>query len=152
MKYNDNGTYRDLYIKSFDTVPIGTEVDFNGTNIPDGWTEIESYSTNEVKTGETWIDRKPIYRKVFTGTTASTAGQIATLGNIANLDTIIDIYGSIMSSSGYWANVPMYYVNPNTATTYYCVAQVDPSKNVYVLSSYISTNVKVIVKYTKTTD
>ncbi len=42
MKYNDNGIYRDLYIKSFDTVPIGTEVDFNGTNIPDGWEEVDN--------------------------------------------------------------------------------------------------------------
>lgn len=40
MKYNDNGTYRDIYVKSFDTLPVGTEVDYDGDTAPTGWTEI----------------------------------------------------------------------------------------------------------------
>lgn len=40
MKYNDNGTYKDIYVKTFDTLPIGAIVEYNGATIPDGWTDI----------------------------------------------------------------------------------------------------------------
>ena len=41
MKYNDNGEYKDIYIKSFDTLPVGTEVDYDGETVPSGWTEVD---------------------------------------------------------------------------------------------------------------
>ena len=41
MKYNDNGEYKDIYIKTFDTLPVGTEVEYDGNTVPDGWTEVE---------------------------------------------------------------------------------------------------------------
>lgn len=40
MKYNDNGEYKDIYVKSFDTLPVGAIVEFDGQTIPDGWTDI----------------------------------------------------------------------------------------------------------------
>lgn len=40
MKYNDNGEYKDIYIKTFDTLPVGTEVDYDGETVPDGWTQV----------------------------------------------------------------------------------------------------------------
>ena len=45
MKYNDNGTYKDIYVKTFDTLPIGTEVDYDGETVPAGWTEVEDTTT-----------------------------------------------------------------------------------------------------------
>lgn len=42
MKYNDNGTYKDIYIKSLDTLPVGSEVDFDGNSVPDGWEEVDN--------------------------------------------------------------------------------------------------------------
>lgn len=76
MKYNDNGIWKDLTVKVSDTLPIGTELDFDGevSDIPDGWqqtTDVNTYSTNEIKTGKTWVDGKPIYRKTLTGNTGS---------------------------------------------------------------------------------
>lgn len=65
MKYNDNGTYKDIYVKALDTLPVGAEFDYIGERVPDGYVQVESYSTNEVNTGQTWIDGKPIYRKVL---------------------------------------------------------------------------------------
>lgn len=44
----------------------------------------EKYLTTEVKTNKIWIDNKPIYRKVITGTTSSTNGNT---WNYVNLDT-----------------------------------------------------------------
>ena len=54
----------------------------------------EKYLTTEVNTGKTWIDGKPIYRKVYTGT-YSGSGII----NIStpDLENIINSYGYIKS-------------------------------------------------------
>ena len=41
MKYNDNGEYKDIYVKAFDTLPVGTEVDYDGSVVPSGWTKVE---------------------------------------------------------------------------------------------------------------
>ena len=41
MKYNDNGEWKDIIVKATDTLPVGTEVDYNGTDVPDGWEEVE---------------------------------------------------------------------------------------------------------------
>lgn len=42
MKYNDNGTYKDIYVKTFDTLPVGTEVDYDGNTVPTGWTQVDN--------------------------------------------------------------------------------------------------------------
>ena len=45
MKYNDDGTIKEIKVKSFDTLPVGSEVDYDGSVVPDGWTEVDD--TNE---------------------------------------------------------------------------------------------------------
>ena len=42
MKYNDDGTIKEIKVKSFDTLPVGAELDYDGTTVPSGWTEIEN--------------------------------------------------------------------------------------------------------------
>lgn len=42
MKYNDNGVVKDIIIKSGDTLPIGTIVEYDGTTIPSGYEEVSS--------------------------------------------------------------------------------------------------------------
>lgn len=49
MKYNDNGEWKDIIVKATDTLPIGTEVDYNGTDVPDGWEEVEDTVTRILK-------------------------------------------------------------------------------------------------------
>ena len=34
--------YKDIYVKAFDTLPVGTEVDYDGNTVPDGWEEVPS--------------------------------------------------------------------------------------------------------------
>lgn len=41
MKYNDNGIAKDIRFKASDTLPIGAEVEYNGTTVPDGWVEVD---------------------------------------------------------------------------------------------------------------
>ena len=42
MKYNDNGEYKEVVVKSVDTLPVGTEVDFDGNEVPSGWTAVDN--------------------------------------------------------------------------------------------------------------
>ena len=49
-----------------DFTPNITDLDYTQKKYVD---QANSYSTDEIKTGGTWIDGKPIYRRVITGTT-----------------------------------------------------------------------------------
>jgi len=43
MRYQDeNGDFQEIYFKASDTLPIGTEVDYDGEEVPFGWEEITS--------------------------------------------------------------------------------------------------------------
>lgn len=48
-----------------------------------------NYSTNEVDTGDKWIDNTPIYCKVFTGTNVTFTDTYNDIGTIANVGVII---------------------------------------------------------------
>lgn len=53
MKYNDNGTYKDIYVKTFDTLPIGAIVEYSGATIPSGWTDI---GNNQIQKTSQYIE------------------------------------------------------------------------------------------------
>jgi hypothetical protein len=53
------------------------------------------YSTEETNTGQIWINDKAIYRRVITGTTASSINQWTTIGTIEDIDELISIHGAI---------------------------------------------------------
>lgn len=44
IKYKDNGEYKDIVVKVGDTQPIGTIVDYDGAEVPNGWEEVEPKS------------------------------------------------------------------------------------------------------------
>ena len=52
-----------------------------------------SYSKDETLTGGTWIDGKPIYRKVLTGEHNGTNVTAMTINYELNLSEIINVYG-----------------------------------------------------------
>lgn len=60
-----------------DALPIGSVIEYNGTDIPDGWEVLpeepnidnSKYETQEHRIG-TWIDGKPLYRKTISFTTS----------------------------------------------------------------------------------
>lgn len=48
MKYrNEDGTFSDIYFKATDTLPIGTEIDYEGETIPDGWEAVTGTPTTQ---------------------------------------------------------------------------------------------------------
>ena len=147
MKYKYNGEWVDLSIKALDSMPVGTQVEYTGTDIPNGWEQVNDYSTTEIDTGKKWIDGKPIYRKVINDTTSSSSDQTM-LSTITNLDYCISIKG-ILVDSGYSIVIPS-YVNSNNYTN--CAMTDGKKPYLSVSNGYRSKAFTLIIEYTKTTD
>ena len=107
------------------------------------------YKTSETKTGENWIDGKPIYRIVI----QSTVDQIQNVANSLNIDALIFHYGLATSQfDNEWpipnvaASEPEYNIMffRNTITKQFAISfgKFYPANN----------PVLMIFKYTKTTD
>lgn len=49
MKYRDpqTGEFKDITVKVADTLPVGSEVDYNGTTVPNGWEEVDDVVVTE---------------------------------------------------------------------------------------------------------
>ena len=113
-----------------------------------------SYSTQEVKTGGTWIDGKPIYRKVVTHTLSDAlTGLVVIQHNIQNIETPIRIaFGNAKVPGGSGSiTIPAQY----DSTTF---IQLGAFSNTYVQLFAGSTNwtamkeITLCLEYTKTTD
>lgn len=107
------------------------------------------YSTSEVDTGKTWIDGKPIYRKVLDfGVLPDTADKYVDAG-ITNLAAMIEMKG-IAYTSGYATIVPIPFAEPgiqaNQMSLYYT------SGNVHIATKIDRSNFSayIIFEYTKT--
>lgn len=107
------------------------------------------YSTTEKKTGATWIDGKPIYRRVISGTTPSTSDytQILSLSGIA---FVISSEGYVFdgSSTSYCLN---WYIS---ATNFF--STIVKNDSVYVTmgasTGLKSKSIYIAIEYTKITD
>lgn len=103
----------------------------------------EIYSTSEVKTNKVWIDGKPIYRKVLTGSTpSSSVTSWTTLATIPNLDVAINIYGALEGTSKNF--VPRY-----ESTSFYFILSVENTDIKYKQAGYNSRYYHIVVEYTK---
>lgn len=104
--------------------------------------EGEKYSTTEVKTNKTWIDGKPIYRKVINKTTRITGSTWTTLFNSSNIpaDALIDVKAFASDK----------YVMTGFLTT----TTSNGDFNIYAqMASNITWDLtKFVIEYTKTTD
>ncbi len=89
MKYNDNGEYKDIYVKSFDTLPVGTEVDFDGETVPQGWTAVNNVL---------WTNPNP---------TSDFSNQSVTLSEDANDYKYLEIYWKNRKDINEWTYTKM---------------------------------------------
>lgn len=111
-----------------------------------------TYSTSETLTGKIWIDGKPIYRKVITGTKSSGWTDIS-LSNI-NYDTIyindaVTHFIYINNSTKYCKST-FYFLS-----TDFLVAQIqtdNKSLNIGAGTELSNINYYIVLEYTKTTD
>ena len=116
---------------------------------------LNSYSTEETLTGGTWIDGKPIYRKVITHTLSNAlVGLVEIAHNIQNIKTPIRIVfgkASVPSSPSSSITIPSQY----DSTTF---IQLGTFSDTYVQLFAGSTNwtsmkeITLCLEYTKTTD
>lgn len=111
---------------------------------------LETYSTSETRVG-TWIDGKPIYRKVF-NTGGVNGGETARLGTIDNLDTVISVKGFSYYNT-LWTPIPRTHPSNNIyQNNVYIDTNDSNSVKVGCGSSALITKGHVIVDYTKITD
>lgn len=134
--------FTDVVVKVGDTLPIGTEVDYDGQTAPAGWQEIDDpnvYSTTEKRIG-TWIDGKPLYRKVVQGS--------LTLSPQTWVDTDI-----VDSTIDLLINAKSFYAGSNTAVLEINANRTSDGK-IQVLSTLSTTTypTAILLEYTKTTD
>ena len=141
-----------------DTLPIGSEVDYTGTDVPAGWEVVDSYSTSEVNTGQTWIDGKPIYRASKVIDNISTYNAFVSSGlTISNIDNVISIKNTFRRNLG-TNNYVWYEVGNLTETqvnqNYITSVRIASGDVQYLVnaSSYSVDKIIVTIEYTKTTD
>lgn len=95
-----------------ESLPLGTIVKYDGNTVPDGYErvdELPEYSTDETICG-TWIDGKPIYRRIVSGNRSGQAETSISYSNW-NVDELVDIKPIIYSNNNdYYYNSP-YYAN-----------------------------------------
>ena len=109
-----------------------------------------TYATSEVNTGNTWIDGKPIYRKVIEfGALPNAAGRSVNTG-LSNVNEIVNVYALGKASNGTYLVIP--YISTG-ATTYNI--QMNVTANDITITTGVdrsTVTAKVILEYTKTTD
>ena len=141
-----------------DSMPIGSIIEYNGVEIPDGWEilpdeEGDIYSEEEHKIGR-WINGKPIYRKCFTLDTRIALGnghtKMTTLAEqgIINWEDITHIGFTVKDDhAGYFSDG--FYTNETDASR--CWISSD-----WVMflcgTQYGCGDTTFIIEYTKTTD
>ena len=133
------------------SIPAGIIIDIEliGTTWKDNLTgNIEIYSTTEKRIG-TWIDGKPLYRKVVNLGALPNATTKAIAHGISNIG-FIKLYGDAYSSTGNFFSLPFIPITEfNQAVNFYV------STGEVVITSYLDrsnyTGIAVL-EYTKTTD
>ena len=111
---------------------------------------IRSYSTEETIVG-TWIDGKPIYRKVFTDPNNSWSAHDNIIGNITNFKEPTSIKAIAFNDMGLSG-----WVENNEAGESRCYAYIKSNGEVHFYRNDVRDGTsypkKVIIEYTKTTD
>ena len=120
-------------------------------------TNLQTYSTNEVDTGKTWVDGKKIYRKVLTGTTTTTNAAFSISHGISNFGIVMIDNKSFVKSTG-GGNTFIYPVNcpPNVSSDYNArpirayINNENVSLYIGAYNGYTSFDYAIILEYTKT--
>jgi hypothetical protein len=122
--------------------------------------DFTTYSTEEQVIG-TWIDGKPIYRKIVTYTNTSTIGEAGSTVNIPIPHNISNI-GEVMSSIGYRVSnangetFPLPQIGGSGSPTLCTILRAIDRTNIYlriINDTWATGNTwRFIIKYTKTTD
>ena len=124
------------------------------TNLNDKITNLTTYSTEEVKTGETWIDGKPIYKKTFSLNNRLLTPSNPINHNISNLGTVVSVQG-IFKDADTFITFPYLYDTGNAmylkVTSTQIITAV-PKDGSLSLTASSNRTFYCTIEYTKTTD
>lgn len=115
----------------------------------------EIYSTKEIRIG-TWIDGKPVYRRIIeteTGSELDTPNAVGSYSDF-NIDTLTEIRATITHSDSTKMIFP-YYIHNTPKPEYGSIYLQGFSKNIVEWHSISQCNSRkfiVVLEYTKTTD
>lgn len=136
-----------------DALPINSIFEYDGDTVPEGYEQVLDYSTTEQRIG-TWIDGKPLYRKVIQhmGLTANSVISIGSIEN-SNILRIKEAYLDTTNDAGLSYPLNMIGYAGNLTDKVYVYAEKGTIK-AFANGSWGSNawRVNVIVEYTKTTD
>lgn len=105
-----------------------------------------TYSLNEVDTGKTWIDNKPIYRKTIQIPSFSNS-EITVNTEITNIDNITNIEGSFKRSG---TETPYFYSIDNTLMDEWRIDYNTGEMTIKTNNSYVTFTGYLTFEYTKT--
>lgn len=116
------------------------------------WADVggEIYSTEETRIG-TWIDGKPVYRRVILTTSPNNSTNSTDIFSISswNVDSFTNMYGFLQRDQTVSVPINMYYNGTNGIVTY-------PTKTGIMCKifgdSYLKKPITLVLEYTKTTD
>ncbi|MGN1218648.1 MAG: hypothetical protein ACI4TD_11865 [Phocaeicola sp.] len=116
--------------------------------------DASAYSLEEVKTNETWIDGKPIYRKtVYIPSFPSAAGNQSYAHNTDNLDSIVNMEGMAYAKSSTMGTSQVLNYAITASSTVYMVMQATKTNIIIYVGQDRSTwEAYITLYYTKTTD
>lgn len=126
---------------------------YAGKVIADVGSSGEIYSTEETRIG-TWIDGKPLYRKIIYGSVATSAGTFTVHFPFnASIDTLVNLTGTFNSVWGSRYEIP--FIEPDTIPPQ-CMNLLTDANDVIFFSRWTGASEGNILickmEYTKTTD
>ncbi len=155
LNHMEDGIYEAAKSGGGDTIPVGSEFDYDGTTVPEGFVQVDDpsiYSGEEVVIG-TWFG-KPLYRKYlnFNLTTSTVSNYIS--HNISNIDDIFKIEGRIYDGTEFYI-IPASLPTDNVSKYGVAIQSITKSKiHIYTGTENKTRNMngKIFIYYTKTTD
>jgi hypothetical protein len=105
------------------------------------------HSTNEEVVG-TWIDGKPIYRKVITYSKSGLKEGVSIATGISNMKCLVRATGSVRYTGAIWIPIPFY--NIGGFNSFHITGS--GANIMYQEATYDASEMYFILEYTKTTD
>ena len=153
---NSNGEIKKVVLQANDSIPANGIIDFDGDVVPEGYEKVEDkgevYSTEEQKIG-TWIDGKPLYRKVISSTLPKVTTENVEAKKTVSIDADIGtgfIETAYCNKDNQMLPMPFIFTGGQVIKSY-----IDLNGTIILSSNTTYTNdqpVTIIVCYTKTTD
>ena len=116
------------------------------TNVENAIEEKHTYLTTEQRIG-TWIDGKPLYRKVIDTTLPTPNGEYVSVGSISSLDTLTNLSGTFCDNG-----INIWYQIPASSNGFDLVMAIQNSNLLVKNKVFSGGYLKIIAEYTKTTD